>query len=96
MADIYQRQIHLKWQIITKFRVPLNVSYLQLQCHCCLHIHTVDVCNILVRFVLHAVRRVVHYVEHCSNMFGIPILGYVFIHVFICLFVVLRFSPLLL
>jgi len=33
------------------------------------------------------------YGEHCSNIFGIPIVGYIFIQLFIYLFVVLRLSP---
>ena len=96
MADIYQRQSPLKWQTFTNVRVPLNGRHLQFQCHCCLHINTFEVCNILGGFVLRAICCVVHYGEHCSNMFVIPVVGYVFIHLFIYLFVVLRFSPLLL
>ena len=95
-AGIYQRQSPLKWQAFTNVRVPSNVPYMWLQSRCCLQVKTFEVCNILGGFVLRAICCVVHYGEHCSNIFVIPMVGYVFIHLFICLFVVLRLFPLLL
>lgn len=72
VAGIYQRQRPLKCFL---FVITQSLLFAH---------KTFEVCNILGGFVLRATYCVVHYVEHCNNIFVIPM---VCIYSVVCLIV---------